>query len=280
MNSNGRLLLLGVIMIVILSVISYIIGNIFGFGLYGPIIGFEISIAIIMFIYFSGDGILLRRYRAKRVPEDSSIYQISDQLAERINIPPPRLFIADVKVPTLFAIGRNSRSSSIVITRSMMDLLDEEELGAVLAHEMYYIEVGEILANTAIAVVSGAFTSFTTSRSVFLGSIMATVVAPPAAFIIKFVIPESREHFADLKSVDIFRRADKLMSALDKIQKELEKGDFMINPSHAHLFIINPLHDKGIKFMGRNLRSYNKLFNTHPSVHDRLDILRSFRLDK
>jgi len=280
MNSNGKLLLLGVLLITFFSIISFIIGDIFNLGLYGPVIGFEISIVFIMFIYFSGDRVLLRRYDAKPIPKDSNIYQISNELAERVNVPPPRLFMASAPVPTLFVIGRNKRHSAIVITSSMVGLLDEEEMGAVLAHEMYYIEAGEILANTAVAVVAGTLTSFTTHSSALLGSIMATLVAPPAAFIIKFVIPESREHFADLKSVDIFRKADKLMSALGKIQKELEGGDFMINPSHAHLFIINPLHDKEIEFMGRNLRSYNRLFNTHPSVNDRLDILRSFRFDK
>ena len=262
---------MGALLIAISSIAGLIIGDIFNFGLYGPVIGSEISIALIMFIYFSGDRVLLGIYDAKPIPKDSNLYQISNELAERVNVPPPKLFMANTPVPTLFAIGRNTRHSSIVITGSMVSLLDEEEMGAVLAHEMYYVEMGEIRANTAIAVVAGTLISC---------SIMATLVAPPAAFIIKFVIPESREHFADLKSVDIFRKADKLMSALDKIQKELERGNFMINPSHAHLFIINPLHYMEIEIMGRNLRPYYKLFNTHPSVRDRLDILRSFMIDK
>ena len=280
MNSNGNLLLLGIIFILILSTIGLVIGDILDLGLYGMVIGFELSLGIVMVIYFSSDRALLKIYDAKPMPKTHNIHELIGDLASRFDVPTPKMFLANTSAPILFAIGRNARHSSIVISNSLLNLLDEDEVGAVLAHEMYYMEAGEILVNTTIAHVAGKLTSFTTSNSKIFGPILATLVAPPAAFLIKLVIPESREHFADLKSVDIFRKADKLMSALEKISRKVESGNYVVNPSHAHLFIVNPLQDKGVEFMGRKMGSYNKLFNTHPSIHERLDILKSFRMNK
>ncbi|MDY6964422.1 MAG: M48 family metalloprotease [Halobacteriota archaeon] len=276
MDSIIRLLLLWILATLGLTVIGWFGGNRLGFGFYGPVIMLEFVTIITMFIYFSSDKVLLRWYRAKQMPQEHNSYKIVDELARKIDIPTPKLFVAEMSIPTIFAVGRNSRHASIVLTSSLIDLLDEEELGAVVAHEMYHIDRGDTFVSTVVAAVAGIPTILINSTSVFFGFFVATLVAPPAALVIKLTMPLSREHFADLKSVDIFGKAEKLSSALYKIQERLDSNNYKVNPSHVHLFILNPLHYNRLKLLGLELPTYNRLFNTHPPINERLNMLKSF----
>ena len=273
MKNIYKLLLLWAVVALPIVVVGWFVGNIFNFGIYGPAIAFEIMIIFILFIYFSSDMVILHRYQAKKATERPNVTKIVEKMAKKAGVPTPRVYIAETLMPTLFTVGRGSNSSSIVMSDSLLNMSDEEELEVVVAHEMYHIVNEELLLNTVVSVISGSFTAFINSTSVFLGFFLATLVAPPASLLIRLTASQSRDNLADLKSIEMSGKPHKLISALNKINERLTSYDYKINPSHAHLFIINPLHDHEFKFFGRKLSSYNRLFNTHPPLADRLSML-------
>lgn len=272
MKGIVRLIVLWIMTTIPMVCIGWFIGNKYGFGLYGPSIVFEVMVLSIIFIYFSSDNVILRRYQAKRISEENHITRTVEELAKKSEIPVPKIYLAETLMPAIFSIGRSPRHASIVLTDSLINLLDMDELVTVLAHEMYHIKSGDTLLGTIAAVIASPLTAIINTTSSY-SFFVATIVAPPAALIIRLTVPRSREHFADLKSVDIVGKPLKLISALSKIQERLDSHDYRVNPSHVHLFILNPLRDNTLKMFGRNLPSYNKLFNTHPPINERLNIL-------
>ena len=273
MNSNVKLILLWVLATIPMVLIGWFIGITYDLGMYGPTIMLELMILLIIFLYFSSDSVILRRYQAKRIRGKGGIFEIIQEMAEKVEIKAPKIYVAETLMPVIFSIGRNPKHASIVITDSLINLLDDDEMESVIAHEMYHIKSGDILIGTIAAAITGPLTSIINSTSVFSGFFIATFVAPPAALIIRMAVPRSREHFADLKSVDVSGKPLKLISALSKIQERLNSHNYRVNPSHAHLFILNPLRDNALKLFGIDLPSYNKLFDTHPPINERLNIL-------
>ncbi len=270
---------------------GWIVGDRFGVGIYGMAIMFEIMILFAIFIYFSSDGLILRWYRANRITKRPDITKTVDEISKKAGISTPVVFVSDMLIPTVFSVGRNKKHASIILTGSLVSLLDEEELGAVLAHEIHHIKCGDILTGTVSAAISGVLTSLITTSmwvSILIGFgkkedpvpniirfLVTSIVAPPAAFIVQLLSSQLREYMADEKSVYIYRKPQKLISALQKIQERIDTHSYDVNPSHVHLFILNPLHEDPFKLLGLNLPGYNLLFKTHPSTDDRTERLNT-----
>ena len=241
------------------------------------------------FYYFS-DKILLRWYHAKKVQDETlPFYEIAHRLAVTAEVPAPKLYIVDSEMPNAFVIGRNAGHASIVVTNALLDLLDTEELEAVLAHELAHLKNGDTLVGTIVAVVSGALTALATFAfwgAIFTGFgqeddpapnlikiFVTALVAPVSAVIIQLMVAQSREYVADEESVRLIRKPHKLISVLEKLEQKLKSGSFDVNPSHVHLFFMNPLRDDEITVMDFRLPTYHMLFHTQPSAHDRINSL-------
>lgn len=287
MRGQFKLLVLWAFLALIMVILGLIIGEMVGFGLFGPFMMLGILILITIIIYFSSDGVLLRHYKTKRVSQIPNISaKTVDDLAKKFGIPTPTLFVSEKLIPTVFSIGRNPKHASIVFSDSLFNWLDEEEMGAVLAHEMHHIKNKDTSIASIIATVSGALSALSTMAmwaSIFMGFgqeddpapnivkfYVNSLVAPPAAFLVQLVSSQSREYMADEQSANVYGKPHKLISALNKVNLMLNSKSYDVNPSHVHLFILSPPHTNNLELLGFNLPTYNVLFKTHPPIDERL----------
>ena len=248
--------------------------------------------------YFLSDKLLLRWYHAKEVQDkNSSLHEIVHRLATKVGIPAPMVFIVESAMPNAFATGRNAEHASIVVTNALLDLLDNDELEAVLAHELAHVKYGDTLIGTIVAVLSGALTALATFAfwcSIFTGFgqeddpapnlikfFVTALVAPVAALIIQLMVSRSREYGADEQSLRILKKPDTLISALEKLELKLNSDTtYEVNPSHVHLFFMNPLHDDEFTVMDFRLPTYHLLFRAHPPTRNRVNALRALQTEQ
>jgi heat shock protein HtpX len=297
MNNRVKLLLLWMLpalpIVVACGVIGWMLGRGFPTLIIIAIFVFVLLLLLLaLFFFFFSDKILLRWYHAKEVKDENSpLYEIVSALATKAGIPTPRIFIVDSAMPNAFATGRNAEHASIVVTNALTELLDKEEIEAVLAHELMHVKNGDTLIGTVVAVLSGILTALATFAlwgSIFTGFgqeddpapniikfFVTSLVAPIAAVIIQLALSHSREYVADEQSVSMHGNPPKLVSALEKLEKKLKSGTFKVNPSHVHMFIMSPLHvhDDVFTLLDIHLPTYNSLFNTHPATHERVERL-------
>ncbi len=229
-------------------------------------------LVIIYFIMRFSDMIILRWYNAREAEEESEHFKILHPLAEKSDIPCPKLYTIKSSMSNVFSLGKCPENASIVITTEAINLLDSEELESVFAHEVFHIKSKDTRTATITAALGGIFTAsanFALFGAMFLGFgqssdpaprlirlFTMSLFAPHAAFIIHLTKPGSREYAADEYSAKLCKKSEKLASAL----KKMEGIKLQMNPSHAHLFIINPLNDE----------IFNSLFDTHPSTEKRV----------
>ncbi len=261
------------------------------------LIVFVVLLVLACCFYFLSDNLLLRWYHAKEVQDkNSSLHEIVHRLATRADIPVPKVFIVESAMPNAFAIGRNAEHASIIATNALIDLLDNDELEAVLAHELAHVKYGDTLTGTIVAVLSGALMALATFAfwcSIFTGFgqeddpapklirfFVTSLVAPIAALIIQLMVSQSREYRADEQSVRILRKPDTLISALEKLELKLNSDTFDVNPSHVHLFFMSPLRGDEFTVMDFHLPTYHRLFRSHPPTHNRVNALRALQSHK
>jgi len=292
MNKLVRLLLRWKLLAVLIVVAGFVIGRLLGRLIPAPIIIalFAFLFLIALFFYFFSDRILLRWYHAKELNnENSPLYKITQRLAKNVGIQVPKVFIVHSAMPNAFSIGRNAHAG-IVLTDALIDLLDDEEIEAVIAHEIVHVRNGDVFISTIVAVLSGILTAVTTFAfwlSIFSGFgqeedpapniikfFFSSLLSPISAFFVHIFVHRSREFIADEQSVQIHGKTHKLISALEKIERELRENTYEINPAHAHLFIINPLHENEIELLDFHLPNYNALFQTHPKTQERIEHLK------
>ncbi len=239
-------------------------------------------IILLTIIRFS-DRIILRWYSARK-SDDSGLSRTLKTLAERSGIPCPRLYIIESQMPNIFSVfscgkgqGNASGDASIVITTGAIKLLDANELESVFAHEMFHIKDNRRTRTaTVTAALGGIITASATVAlwgSMFLGFgqesdpaprlirfFTMSLSAPHAAFMIHLTNSGGQEYAADEYSAGLCGGHENLVRALKKMEGEMDGTMHQVNPSHAHLFIINPLNDD----------IFNSLFDTHPSVDSRI----------
>jgi len=225
--------------------------------------------------YWWSDKIVLRMYHAQEATEAEApeLYGIVRQLAQRANIPMPRVYIIPEETPNAFATGRNPQHAAVAVTVGLMRMLDRRELAGVLGHELSHVMNRDTLIMTIAASLAGAL-GYLAQFAFFFGgrsddddspnpivAIAGLVIAMFAAPLIKMAISRSREYMADEAGARLTDDPLALASALRKIegyskQIPMHSG----NPETAHLFIINPFSGGGIA----------SLFSTHPSTQDRV----------
>ncbi len=295
-NARLKLLLLWILPALLIVMAGWVIGKILALKIREliTITGFVLAVVLVLALlfYFFSAQILLRWYHAKEVQDKNSpVCEIVHRLATKADIPVPKVFIVESAMPNAFAVGRNRKNAAIVVTSALTELLDKEEIEAVLAHELTHVKNGDTLIGTEVAVLSGTLTAFATIAfwgSIFTGFgqeddpapniikiFVTSLVAPIAAVIIQLALSKSREYVADEQSVRMHDgKTDKLASALHKIDERLKSGTFEVNPAHVHLFIMNPLHDDEFTVMDFRLPTYHFLFHTHPATGERVERLK------
>jgi heat shock protein HtpX len=269
MNAVKTTLLLGV-----MTGLFLFVGEIVGGG-QGLVVGFMFAVATNFVSYFWSDKIVLRSYSAQEVGPDHRLYQIVSRLAARAGLPQPRCYIIPDASPNAFATGRNPEHAAVAATEGILQVLDDEELEGVLAHELAHVKHRDILISSIAATMAGAIMIVARFAMFFGGSrddreggnpiaaIAMMILAPLAAMLIQAAISRSREYDADAGGAAIAGNPRGLVSALRKIEAASKRVPLDASPATAHMFIIKPFSVSGL--MG--------LFSTHPPTEDRIAAL-------
>ncbi|NPA27914.1 MAG: zinc metalloprotease HtpX [Epsilonproteobacteria bacterium] len=264
-------------LMVALTLFFIFVGNLIA-GKVGMIIAFIIAIAMNFYAYYYSDKQVLEHYHAIPVtPQDApELYEIVANLAKKANIPVPKIYIIPDSVPNAFATGRDYNHAVVAVTEGILDLLDKEELEAVIAHELSHIKHYDMLIGTIAATIAGAISILSNFGMMFGGGerenrnfivdLILMFLAPLAATIIQMAISRSREFEADKGAALITGHPEWLQSALAKLDNYAKQAVLHdADPATAHLFIVNPL--SGLRDKLANL------FSTHPSTEERIEKL-------
>lgn len=246
----------------------------------GMLIAFVIALGMNAFAYWNSGGIVLRQYGAQEVGAQShpQLHAMVARLAERADLPMPRVYVMDNPQPNAFATGRNPAHGAVAVTTGLMQRLDDGELAGVIAHELAHIKNRDTLIMTVTATIAGAISMLANFALFFggrrdsplgvVGTIAIMILAPLAAMLVQMAISRSREYEADRIGAGIAGNPKGLAAALDKIASGAARIDNHAaenNPATAHLFIINPLH----------AHKRDNLFSTHPATENRIKRLRA-----
>jgi heat shock protein HtpX len=264
-----------------------VVGGALG-GRGGMVIAFGFAIIMNLGAYwFSGD-IALRMAGAQEVSPQQApdLHRLVEELATYARLPKPRVAIIDSPSPNAFATGRDANHAVVAVTTGIMGILNRDELAGVLAHELGHVRNHDILISSIAATVAGAITMLANMAQwalIFggfggrsdddegtnpLAMLLMIIVAPIAASLIHLAISRSREYGADDTGARIHGNPESLARALEKLERATSVAPLQVNPSVAHLFIVNPL--KGFALSG--------LFSTHPPIAERVRRLRSMQL--
>lgn len=259
----------------IMMVLFILVGGALG-GESGMMIAFVFSLVMNFGSYWFSDKIVLAMYRAQPVTKEQApdLYNIVENLAQRAEMPMPKLYIVENDNPNAFATGRNPENGAVAVTTGILRVLNREEIEGVIAHELSHIKHRDILVSTIAATLVGTITFISrmaTWAAMFggrdddegsgIGDLVLIILAPIAAVLIQLAISRSREYLADEGSVKITGNANSLANALNKLSTVGERIPMRnAGASSAHMFIVNPLSGKFIM----------KLFSTHPPMEERI----------
>ncbi|MFW5606400.1 MAG: zinc metalloprotease HtpX [Campylobacter hyointestinalis] len=262
---------------VILMLLFVSVGFYIG-GTNGMIMAFLIASAMNFFSYFYSDKLILKHFNAMPVSQNSQIYLLVKELTSRANLPMPKVYIIDDNAPNAFATGRNHENAAVALTSGLINLMNENEIKAVVAHELGHIKHYDILTGSIAAVFAGALSLISNfaqlgtikneNRPNMITTIALAVITPLVASIIQMSISRSREYEADRFSAITTQNPQWLIDALSKLENYSQNHAVLKNadPQTAHMFIINPF--------GNVKSNLNNLFRTHPTTSDRIQKLK------
>jgi heat shock protein HtpX len=266
-----------------LTLFLIFVGEYFG-GRNGMVIALVIAVAMNFFSYFYSDKLALSMYRAQPVTREQlpRVYSVVEQMTQRTGLPMPKIYVIPSDSPNAFATGRNPKHASVAVTQGILNLLTDEELAGVLAHELGHVRNRDILTSSIAATLAGAITILAhmgrfamifggggggSNRDRDGGGIAAIfmlILAPIAATLIQLAVSRSREYEADATGAHMTGNPYALASALQKLDAYSKRLPMGATASTAHLFIVAPLISGA---------SFANLFSTHPPIAKRIERL-------
>lgn len=284
-SNKRKSILLMVIFIAIILLLGWIMAEVLGYG-YGMLVfAIIFSLAMTLGSYYAGDRMALAVSGAKgpiKKEDNPYVYRMVDNLCITAGLPMPKVYIIDDPAPNAFATGRDPKHASVAVTTGIVERLENEELEGVIAHELSHVKNYDIRVMTVVVVLVGIISILThwfVRMSLFGGrsrdnraggiimliGILAIIVSPIVAELIKLAISRKREFLADASGALLTRYPDGLAGALEKISAYTAPMK-SANSGTAHLFISNPFGKKGM---------VSKLFSTHPPIEERIKALRA-----
>jgi len=242
-----------------------------------------VGLAVLMNVggYWFSDKLALKASRAQPIepgtmPELEGMVQ---DLAQRAQVPVPRLFLIPSEQPNAFATGRNPKHAAVAVTQGLLQHLPPDQVKGVLAHEFAHIKNRDILVSSIAAMVAGAISAIATvlQFSLFfggddedsgplglIGTLATIILAPLAATLIQLAVSRQREYLADATGAQLLGRGEPLANALETLERGAQAIPMNVNPATASLYMVNPLPRGGVA----------NLFMTHPPLAERIRRLR------
>jgi heat shock protein HtpX len=274
-----------------LTLVLIIVGDAFG-GPNGMKIALGVAVAFNAIAYFFSDKIALLSSGAKPVSREElpRLYEVMERLAAKANLPVPRLYVIPEAAPNAFATGRNPGHASVAVTQGLLELMNDDELEGVIAHELSHVRNYDILISSIAATLAGAITYAARMgywASIFgyggggrdnerqgggLSAILMIILAPIAAMLLQLGISRQREYAADESGAEMVGQQFGLISALQKLGAYNQRIPSNIPQSTAALCIVKPMFGSGSVF--------SSLFSTHPPLEDRIAGLRQMTISR
>jgi heat shock protein HtpX len=261
-----------------------IVGSFFGSG--GLFIGLVLGVVFVGGSYWFSDKLAVRAAGAKPVTEAEApkLYAIVRDLTSRTGMPMPAIYISPAAQPNAFATGRNPEHAAVAVTQGLFQIVDDEELRGVLAHELSHVANRDILISSVAAAAAMGIT-FVARMAMWgamfgmggggdrdrggnnvIGALAMMILAPIAAMMMQMALSRSREYEADHSGAELLGTGEPLARALEKIEAAAKQVPMNIDPAQATAYIINPLTGRKVNFAG--------LFQTHPPTAERVARLR------
>ena len=269
-----------------LTLLLLFIGEAFG-GRNGMTLALGVAVVMNGVAYFYSDKIALMSSGARPVSREESprLYAVMERLAAKANLPVPKLYLIPQAAPNAFATGRNPQHASVAVTQGLMELMDDEELEGVIAHELSHVRNYDILTSSIAATLAGAITYLAHMAQwgmIFGGyggrdddreegggafaAIAMMILAPFAALLLQLLLSRTREYSADETGARMVGQPYGLISALQKLGAYNQRiPTTSMAPATAALCIVKPLFGTG---------GISPLFSTHPPLEDRIEALR------
>ena len=279
-NSLKTVLLLGT-----LSGFVVVAGNLVG-GRGGMMLGLLLAVGMNVFSYFFSEKMALSSSGAIRTSptEHPQIYNriapMTERLCQRMGIPMPKLWVLNEASPNAFATGRNPANSSVAVSTGLLEIMDDREVEAVIAHELGHIKHRDILISSIAATLGAAITSIAQMAYFFggrhsdedegvspIGAFAMMLLAPLAAGVIQMAVSRTREFSADAAAAKYTGSPEGLISGLSKLERASQRIPMEASPSMSHMYIIPTL----------NRQWFAKLFSTHPPTQERIAKLQTYR---
>lgn len=267
----------------LLVVIGIVVGGLLNNWIIGLVVMLVISVGINVFSYFFSKKFALMANKVHLVTREQEprLYRIVENLAMQAGLPMPEVGVSDMPMPNAFATGRNPKNAAVVATRQILNLLNDDELEGVMAHELSHVKNRDILV-MSVASTMASVVAYATRMAVWAAllnndennggnliiAIIADITLPIAAMLIQLGVSRNREYLADESGARLTGRPMALASALTKLESGCSaKTNTYDNPSTANMWISNP-------FGQRRTRGLVNLFRTHPSTPDRIERLK------
>lgn len=270
-----------------LTVVLLILGGAFG-GRAGVTLALAFAILMNGIAYFYSDKIALASSGAQPVTREQAprLYEVMERLCGKANLPMPKLYVIPSAAPNAFATGRNPQHASVAATEGLLQLMNDDEMEGVIAHELSHVKNYDILTSSIAATVAGAITwlayigrwglmfgGFGGRDDEGAGGLVAglvmLIVAPLAAMLLQLGISRQREYQADASGAKMVGHPYGLISALKKLEAYNQRIPMNVSPTTSSLFIVAPLSAR---------QMFSALFSTHPPLEKRIETLQNMTI--
>ncbi|MBL8047690.1 MAG: zinc metalloprotease HtpX [Chthonomonas sp.] len=271
------------ILLAAITALFLTIGHLLG-GQAGMVIALVLAVVMNMGTFWFSDKLVIKMTGAQPLTRDQipELFDMTERLARRAEIPMPKLYLVPDPSPNAFATGRNPQNGVVAVNQGLLNLLDVREVEGVVAHELAHIKHRDTLTSAIVATLAGAISSIANIAmfaSLFGGGsdedrpnplvqLLLIFVAPMAAMMIQFAVSRAREYEADRTAAELVGDSRGLASALARLQSGAQQVPGHMPPSAAHMCIVNPLAGVG---------GLANLFSTHPPMDERIRRLNEWR---